>query len=164
MNVYLKKLELEETTEIFNLLQETIEEGWGLMDSITLENFPKHLKDKYNEDLGINLKNKRVPQTTYWLYVDGVVCGMIVIRRKINEPLLKRGGHIGYYIKKNSRKKGYGKKMLSLSLDLLRQEGLHKVLITCDINNIGSQKVIENNGGILENIINQSRRYWIKIN
>ena len=163
MDIRLKKLELEEPIEVFNLLQETVEEDWGLIDSMTPEEFPKYLEDKYNEDLGINLKNGRVPQTTYWLYVDGIPCGMIVVRRGINESLLKRGGHIGYYIKKDYRKKGYGEKMLILCLDLLRKEGMNKVLITCDINNTGSQKVIENNSGILENIVDGSRRYWINL-
>jgi hypothetical protein len=48
---------------------------------------------------------------------------------------------------------------------------LHKVLITCDDDNIGSIKVIENNGGILENKVQNrlsrgnvtTRRYWINI-
>lgn len=164
MDIYLKKLELKEPIEIFDLLQETVEEGWGLLDSMTSEEFKKYLKDKYNEDLGVDLKNGRVPQTTYWLYVDKIPCGMIVVRREINEPLLKRGGHIGYYIKKDCRRKGYGKKMLSLCLDLLREEEMKKVLITCDINNIGSQNIIEGNGGVLENIIDGSKRYWITIN
>lgn len=163
MDIRLKKLKLEEPIEIFNLLQEAIEEDWGLIDSMTYKDFTKYLKDKYSEDLGINLKNGRVPQTTYWLYVDEIPCGMIVVRRRINEFLLKRGGHIGYYIKKDYRKKGYGEKMLSLCLDLLRKEGLNKVLITCNVDNIGSQKVIENNMGILENIIGESRRYWINL-
>ena len=61
-----------------------------------------------------------------------------------------------------SRKNG-GEKMLSLCLDLLRKEGLNRVLITCNTDNIGSQKIIENNMGILENIINGSRRYWINL-
>jgi len=164
MEMYLKKLELEEPIEVFNLLEETVEEGWGLMDSMTREEFPKYLEGKYNEDLGVDLKNGRVPQTTYWLYVDGIPCGMILIRRRINESLLKRGGHIGYYIKKDHRRKGYGKKMLSLCLDFLRKEGLERVLITCNVDNVGSQKIIEGNNGILENIVDGSKRYWIDIN
>lgn len=164
MNMYLKKLKLEEPIEIFNLIQETVEEGWGLLDSMTLEEFQGYLEDKYNEDLGVNLKDGRVPQTTYWLYVDQIPCGMIVVRREINEPLLKRGGHIGYYIKKDCRRKGYGEKMLGLCLDFLKKEGMDRVLITCDIDNKGSQNIIEGNGGILENIIGGSKRYWITIN
>jgi predicted acetyltransferase len=53
--------------------------------------------------------------------------------------------------------------MLALCLNFLRKEGMNKVLITCSINNIGSQKIIENNMGILENIADGSRRYWINL-
>lgn len=164
MDIYLKKLELEEPIEVFNLLQEAAKGDWESINSMTPEEFPKYLEDRYNGDLGINLKKGRIPQTTYWLYVDGVPCGIIRVRRGINQFILKRGGHIGYYIKKDNRRKGYGKKMLSLCLDLLREEGMNKVLITCNINNTGYQKVIEDNRGILENIVDETKRYWITIN
>lgn len=164
MGIYLKKLELEEPIEAFYLLEDAANGDWESLNSITREEFPKYLESRYNEDLGINLKKGRVPQTTYWLYADEVPCGIIRVRRGINEFLLKRGGHIGYYIKKDYRRKGYGKKMLSLCLDLLRKEGMEKVLITCSVNNTGSQKIIEDNRGVLENIIEETKRYWITIN
>ena len=68
--------------------------------------------------------------------------------------------------------KGYGTKMLSMALTYCKETlNLHKVLITCDDDNIGSIRVIENNGGILENKVKNSlprgnvitRRYWINI-
>lgn len=164
MNTYLKKLELEEPIEVFHLLQDAANGDWESLDSITLDEFPKYLEDRYNEDLGINLKKGRVPQTTYWLYADGVPCGIIRVRRGINEFLLKRGGHIGYYIKKDHRRKGHGKKILSLCLDLLRKEGVGKILITCSVDNIGSQKIIEDSRGVLENIVDETKRYWVTIN
>ena len=49
--------------------------------------------------------------------------------------------------------------------------GLEKVLITCNDDNIGSAKFIENNGGILQDIIKNvvdgkkiyTKRYWIEL-
>lgn len=44
-----------------------------------------------------------------------------------------------------------------------------RVLVTCDDGNIGSIKTIENNGGVLEDIVSgpdldkPKRRYWIDI-
>lgn len=163
MSIYLKKLELKEPIEIFNLLQEASNGDWESINSMTSDEFPNYIKDRYNEDLGVGLKTGRVPQTTYWLYIGKIPCGIIRVRRGINEFLLRRGGHIGYYIKKDYRRKGYGEKMLSLCLDLLRKEGLNKILITCDTDNVGSQKIIEKNMGILENIVDGTRRYWINL-
>ena len=62
--------------------------------------------------------------------------------------------------------------MLSMALKYCKEAlNLNKVLITCDDDNIGSIKVIENNGGILENKVKNilprgnvtTRRYWINI-
>ncbi|MEY3855926.1 MAG: hypothetical protein RJA45_396, partial [Actinomycetota bacterium] len=43
--------------------------------------------------------------------------------------------------------------------------GIHRVLITCNDDNIGSMKVIEKHGGVLENKVDENgrllRRYWI---
>lgn len=48
--------------------------------------------------------------------------------------------------------KGYGTLLLKLGLEKAKELGLKdKVLIICDDDNIGSYKIIEKNGGILEN-------------
>ncbi|MFA6534610.1 MAG: GNAT family acetyltransferase, partial [Patescibacteria group bacterium] len=47
--------------------------------------------------------------------------------------------------------------------------GLKNVLVTCDVTNLGSAKIIEENGGRLENQVEQGggmpakARYWIEI-
>lgn len=43
-----------------------------------------------------------------------------------------------------------------------------EVLLTCDEGNIGSQKTIEKNGGVLENIVDgensvRKMRFWIEL-
>jgi predicted acetyltransferase len=59
--------------------------------------------------------------------------------------------------------------MLKQSLRFAKEIGLNKVLITCDVNNIASIRVVEANGGILENTTNepelkiQKNRYWITV-
>ena len=56
-----------------------------------------------------------------------------------------------------------------LGLEKAREIGLEKVLITCDDNNIGSIKIIETCGGVLENKIVTAdspipkRRYWVTL-
>jgi len=65
---------------------------------------------------------------------------------------------------------GYGGKTLELGLLEAKKLGLDKVLLTCDDNNIASWKMIEKNGGVLEDKIDNIkdknkivRRYWINI-
>ena len=57
--------------------------------------------------------------------------------------------------------------MLRLLLERLKKLGRDKVLLTCDDNNIGSVKTIENCNGILKDKIEFEnkliRRYWITL-
>jgi len=107
-----------------------------------------------------------VPQTTYWLIVDKQYAGTIDIRHRLTPSLRKFGGHIGYQIRPSFRKKGYGALQLKLCLPLVWKLGIERALITCDDDNIGSQKIIEANGGILQDKVDNgrsslTRRYWV---
>ena len=61
------------------------------------------------------------------------------------------GGHIGYWVRPSERGRGYGKLMLRLALPKARRLGIHNALVTCDLGNTASRKVIEANGGVFKN-------------
>ena len=71
----------------------------------------------------IDLPENRVGQTNYWLVDDekGYFIGEVGIRHKLNDALLKRGGHIGYGIRYSEWNKGYGTKMLELALEKAKE-------------------------------------------
>ena len=130
------------------------------------KNFAAFIKRMRNYEKG-TVSRGRVPSSTYWLLNNSVFIGIATVRHRLNPRLLKNGGHVGYGIRPTQRKKGYGKKILVLALRKAKKLGIKKVLITCDDTNVGSWKIIEVNGGILENKIRYKgkllRRYWIKI-
>jgi predicted acetyltransferase len=105
----------------------------------------------------------------FWLLDDAVWVGLLTLRLQLNEQLMRSGGHIGYVIRPSRRRQGYGTKLLALGLEQARTRGLQRVLLTCADTNIGSRKVIEANGGRLENILVVEpdapavRRYWIEL-
>ena len=118
------------------------------------------------------LKPGYVPSYDYFLVDGDNFIGVIHIRIRLTDKLLKYGGHIGYGINPKYWKKGYGSKLLSLGIEKAKELGIKdRILVTCDDDNIGSSKVIENNGGILENKVENedgdetflTRRYWINI-
>lgn len=129
--------------------------------------FVKSLKD---ESQGVNIKPGRVPQTTFWIIDKDGYAGKVSIRHELNENLLKVGGHIGYGVIPSKRGMGYGTKALELALPKARSLGLDKVLLTCDSTNAGSRKIIEANGGVLENEVPgedgkpNKLRFWIDLN
>lgn len=111
----------------------------------------------------------RVPSSNFWLIDDNEYIGRLSVRHALNDQLLKVGGHIGYEIRPSKRRLGYGNEILQLGLQKARELGLRRVLVTCDEDNTGSKKIIENNGGQFENAIEvdessvKKLRYWIDI-
>lgn len=95
------------------------------------------------------------------------VIGRASIRYGLTENLLNYDGHIGYAVAPEFRRHGYATEILRQSLGLLANQGIHRVLVTCDDDNAGSAAVIEANGGILEDLRFKpgdgipKRRYWI---
>ena len=131
------------------------------------KDFDKYLEKLANEEKGIGLKEGYVPATTLWLVNNEKFIGRVSIRHKLNDALMEYGGHIGYAIRPSERNKGYGTKILELALPLAKKLGISKALITCDDDNPGSIKIIEKNGGVLENTSvspegKLKRRYWIE--
>ena len=127
--------------------------------------------DEYVATLKENAVNPlpgRVPQTDYWLIAEGVFAGRASFRHHLNPSLERYGGHIGYEIRPSMRRRGYGTLLCKLVLDKVRKHGLKRVLITCDDDNIGSIKIIEANGGTLQDKIDNkrqslTRRYWVDL-
>lgn len=122
---------------------------------------------KVKQDENKEQPEGRVPQTQRWLISNGEFVGWTKIRHALNEKLLIEGGHIGYAIRPSRRKDGFGTKILELALKEAKILGLKKVLLTCDDDNLASARIIEKNGGVLENKIEHDgklkRRYWIEI-
>jgi len=129
-----------------------------------------HDFDTYLEQLEIKTEQDgRVPDSTFFcLDVDrDIFVGAVNIRHYLNESLLFTGGHIGDGVRPSERRKGVATAMIRLALEECRKLGIKKVLMTCDKTNIGSAKSILNNGGILENEVDDQgvieQRYWITL-
>lgn len=81
---------------------------------------------------------------------DNKIIGTINLRWNLNEAMLQFGGHIGYGIRPTERRKGYNKINLYLGMIEARKVGLDKVMLDCDVNNIGSDRTLKALGGTLE--------------
>jgi predicted acetyltransferase len=118
-----------------------------------------------NIRLGLNLPKGRVPATFFIAEIDGQLIGRVSIRHELNTYLFNYGGHIGYGVRPEYRRRGYATEILRQALIYIRDLGVSKVLITCFDENIASVRVIESQGGVLENIVKVEgkplRRYWV---
>lgn len=92
----------------------------------------------------------RLPGYRRWLW-DDEFCGSISFRWQPGTTELPPTclGHIGYAVVSWKRGRGYAKQALMQLLGEVRNEAMPFVLITTDVTNVASRRVIEANGGIL---------------
>jgi len=119
--------------------------------------------------LGEGLNEGFVPNSYLLAFVAGELVGRVSIRHRLNDFLLRVGGHIGYGVVAAHRRKGYGARILAAALPVARSVGIEHALLTCDDDNVASIKIIESNGGVLDALVNDSdapvvkRRYFIDL-
>jgi hypothetical protein len=98
-------------------------------------------------------------------YIDGVTyLGTVYLRHRLTPLLTRRGGQIGYQVAPRHRRQGHATAMLAAALAYCRDTlGLIRVLVTCAESNTASRRVVEANGGELENTLDGECWYWIAI-
>lgn len=100
---------------------------------------------------------------------DNKIVGIIDLRHNLNTPVLREwGGHIGYCVRPDERRKGYAKEMLRLALENSRKLGLERVMVTCHVGNTASERTILANGGVYERETDNGnghriKRFWIEL-
>ena len=170
--IILVKPDLSYADEIIKYKEESLAESpiingsAGLDRLSSIEDWLEELKKRSCED---TVPKGLVPSSTYLAVreKDNYIVGMIDIRHYLNEYLTQAGGHIGYGVRKTERNKGYAKQMLKLALEKCKELKIKKVLITCDEDNIASEKVILSANAKLEDIRNvdgeNKKRFWIDL-
>jgi predicted acetyltransferase len=152
------------------MVQEWVDQESGPVWEGVFDDFPafvQRLRDQMSPE---TVQPGRVPSHHFWLVThDQRVIGISSLRHWLMPHLEKEGGHIGYRIRPSERRKGYGTRLLALTLEKAIGIGLTRVLVTCDEDNIGSRRIIEKNGGqlagkgISEMTGKPVLRYWIDL-
>lgn len=117
--------------------------------------------------LGLYPSQYRVRAVQLAAIIDGVLVGRASVRFELNEFFATEGGHIGYVVLPQFRRRGYATEILHQSLVIARSGGVDSVLMYCLDTNVGSILAIERNGGVLDEVTANElgepswRRYWI---
>ncbi|MCE4956429.1 GNAT family N-acetyltransferase [Macrococcoides caseolyticum] len=134
------------------------------------DNFDEWFEKVQHSDNLERIPHGMVPATQFLcVNAQNKIVGMVNIRHYLNDFLIQIGGHVGYSVRPDERRKGIAKWMLQESLNFLKTKDVDKALVTCDYNNIGSKKTILSCGGMYENSVHDDHdnidveRYWINI-
>ncbi|BCZ47216.1 acetyltransferase [Clostridium gelidum] len=123
-----------------------------------LENFQDYLNNLQNYSKGNELPQGEVVTSTFWLIDKKEVVGVVRIRHQEVEC----AGHIGYDISPDYRNRGYGFQILKLALGKAINIGIEEVILTCNIDNTASKKIIEkNNGKLLGTIFDEEDNEYL---
>ncbi|MBN1673947.1 MAG: GNAT family N-acetyltransferase [Kiritimatiellae bacterium] len=123
----------------------------GDTEGLTRETFAEYVAKLTDMAKGRNLPDGYVPMNTFWLLAAGErPLGVSRLRHRLTPGLLEHGGHIGYWIRPRERRKGYGTRILALTLQRAAALGIPRALLTCHAANCGSRRIIQKNGGVLE--------------
>ena len=103
----------------------------------------------------------RVAQTNLWWVEGEQFIGRIALRHELNAGLRSVGGHIGYEIRPTWRHQGHATTMLATALPIVFSLGIDPALITCDVANTISRRVIEANGGRYAGRDADELHFWV---
>lgn len=110
-----------------------------------LEAFEEYLNELDKLQRGEELPDDSVQTSNFWLIAEGKVVGVVRVRH----IEMDTAGHIGYDISPDYRNKGYGNQILKLALKKASDLGIKEAIVTCNIENAASKKIIEKNNGKL---------------
>lgn len=125
------KDEFEQTNEFFGKTKQQIKD---IIDS--------KMKVAYSLTLSRNV----LPNENYVLYADGKPVCIGGLRLKLNDYWIRHSGNIWYKTRPSERRKGYATNFVKMLCERAKCFGMTEVLAQCNINNAGSNKVLQNNG------------------
>lgn len=130
--------------------------------------FSEYIALLVQRDRGLESPGARVPATFLFAFIGSRIVGRVSIRHRLTAALEQEGGHIGYAVLPEFRRRGVATEILRQAIPIaIQKTGATRLLVTCDDDNIGSIRTIEKNGGILADLVASAedgraiRRYWI---
>jgi predicted acetyltransferase len=112
--------------------------------------WPEYLELTTKYRAGSNLPEGPVPDANLAAVVERWLVGRVSMPFQSTEYLATHGGHIGYAVIEEHRRKGYATQTPRPASELEIMNEVSPVLLACDDDNVGAAAVRERCGGTLE--------------
>lgn len=161
MKIELKQLSLTCGNAEYEMLQQ-IENGENGFSNpvygLSYEEYRLWLQKEDDFSQEHNLPQGWIPETTYFLYCDGVPVGIGRIRHRTSEYLESIGvGNLGYAISRPQRGKGYGNILLQELLVKCAPLGYKEIKLFPYKDNVATVQVMLKNGGKIVNSLEPNK-------
>jgi predicted acetyltransferase len=139
-----------------------------LLDTERQHDWAQYLRRLEDIRAGIDLPPGYVPATFLVAELDGRVAGRVSVRHALTPWLAEWGGHIGFGVRPQFRRRGVATALLRAGLRVAADVHVDRALVTCDVGNAASAATIERCGGTFERLSrpdedgHRVRRYWIE--
>ncbi|MDD1826065.1 GNAT family N-acetyltransferase [Photobacterium sp. ZSDE20] len=137
------KADMAHSNAFHHYVNACIDDGLEIYTGIT-DGSDAYLERRIAYSKGECLPEGWTPASTYFCIESDQILGVIRVRHGTSEYIHDVIGHIGYETLPQARGRGIASHMLSW---VQRHILIESAIITCDCDNVASQKVIEKSGG-----------------
>ena len=164
--IELRPLSAADGRDIYEMLQEIPGDEHGYVNGVHGMSYEEYkawlVREEENAKKTEIEDGWKVPQSTYWLYVDGRPVGQGKIRHFLTDALREAGGNIGYAVRPTERGKGYGTLLLRELMKEAAKLGIDRALVTVHNDNPASIRVALKNGGVIGRTNDLRRFIWVE--
>lgn len=170
--IVLREPSMDFVDDFRNMVAEyrAVDEEFDRSNALLTADLARYIKAAEDMASGLGLLPGMVPQSSFWLVRNGTtIVAASWLRHRITPTLGIEGGHVGYTVRPQFRRHGYGTLACALTLDRARQLDIERALITCDTDNLPSARIIRKNGGVFSGEGKSPRtrkpvsRYWVEL-
>lgn len=165
MKIELAQLSRDNGLAEYGMLQDIDNNEYGFINEacgMSFDDYEKWLIQQDDYSKGRNLPHNWIPQTTFFLYIDGRPVGIGRIRHYSNETLELQGvGNLGYGIAKSFRGKGYGSILFECLLEKCKLFGYSEIKLFPYIDNVATNRVMLKHGAKLIGTLNDEKNIYV---
>ncbi len=163
--LYLKEINFDDIEKEYRFVREIPFDENGFLNQwhgCSREVFDEVVRKRIAYSKGEELPEGYVPESFFYLWKEDVIVGEFRIRHFLCESLREGAGHIGFFIGKEYRQKGYGTEGLRLTLELAR--GIvpeEEIYLRVNKDNPASLRVMIKNGGRIDH--QDETKYYVRV-